>query len=77
MPRDAAQLLQEALELPAEARAALADRLLNSIDTQVDEDAEQAWHEEIDRRLASLDGGTAQPIAWDAVRTKLSDQLPR
>jgi putative addiction module component (TIGR02574 family) len=59
MPRDPARLLQEALELLAEARA------------------ERAWHEEIDRRLASLDEGTAQPIPWDEVRAKLSGQLRR
>ncbi len=39
MGRDAAEILKEALALPAEARAALADSLLDSLDTEVDENA--------------------------------------
>jgi putative addiction module component (TIGR02574 family) len=55
MARDAAQLLHEAMELPVEARAALADSLLDSLDSEIDADAENLWREEIERRLASLD----------------------
>jgi hypothetical protein len=40
MKRDAAEILKEALELPTEARAVLAGSLLDSLDTDVDEDAE-------------------------------------
>ena len=43
MKRDAAEILKEALALPTEARAALAGSLLDSVDTDVDEDAEAAW----------------------------------
>ena len=42
MKRDTAEILKEALTLPPEARAALADSLLDSLDTEVDEDAEAA-----------------------------------
>jgi hypothetical protein len=37
MAKDAGQLLKEALSLTPEARAALADSLLESIDAEVDE----------------------------------------
>jgi len=37
------QLLQEALELPQPARAALADSLIESLDEEVDENPEAAW----------------------------------
>src|SRR5262249_28657638 len=40
MKRDAAEILKDALALPTEARAALAGSLLDSLDTDVDEDAE-------------------------------------
>src|SRR4051812_11075052 len=40
MKREAAQILKDALALPTEARAALAGSLLESLDTEVDEDAE-------------------------------------
>lgn len=67
MPREAAQLLHEALELPPEARAALADSLLDSLDAEVDADTEQAWREEIERRAISLDKGTANLVPWEEV----------
>ena len=51
------KVLQEALRLPAEARAALAGRLLESLDGPVDEDAEAAWSKEIARRIDDLDKG--------------------
>jgi len=41
MARDAAQLFHEAMELPEEARAALADSLLDSLEAEIDPDAEQ------------------------------------
>ncbi|MGC2162499.1 MAG: addiction module protein [Silvibacterium sp.] len=77
MSRNPAQLLHEALELPAEARAALADSLLNSLDTEIDIDAEQAWREEIERRLASLNQGTAQRLSWDEVQSHFMNRLQR
>ena len=40
MKRDAAEILKDALGLPTEARAALAGSLLESLDTEVAEDAE-------------------------------------
>jgi Putative addiction module component len=48
---DPKQLLEEALLLPTEARAALAGELIQSLDDHVDEDAEEAWSSEIRRRL--------------------------
>jgi putative addiction module component (TIGR02574 family) len=65
------------MELPAEARAALADSLLNSLDSEVDTDAEQLWREEIELRLASLDDGSAQLIPWSEVHARLSARLQR
>jgi len=77
MPKDAAELLRDALALPPEARAALADSLLESLDAQVDEDAEAVWREEIHRRLTELDNGAVQLIPWDDARRRLWGRLPR
>jgi hypothetical protein len=56
MKRDAAEILNEALALPTEARAALAGSLLDSLDTDVDGD-EAAWAIEVNQRVAELDSG--------------------
>ena len=77
MPREAAQILHEALELPPEQRAALADSLLNSLDSDVDADVEQAWREEIERRIESVRNGTVSLVPWEEVQARLLSRLKR
>lgn len=72
MKREAAEILKDALSLPTEARAALAGSLLDSLDTEVDEDAEAAWAAEVSRRVRELDSGIVQAIPWAEVRRRLA-----
>ena len=72
MKRDAAEILKEALALPIEARAALAGSLLDSLDTDVDDDAEAAWAAEVNRRVAELDSGAVKTIPCAEVRRRLA-----
>jgi len=74
MKRDAAEILKDALALPTEARAALAGSLLESLDTEVDEDAEAACASEINRRVAELETGVLRPIPWADVRRRLAQR---
>jgi putative addiction module component (TIGR02574 family) len=71
MKRDPADILKEALALPPEARAAVASSLLESLDDEVDEGAEEAWKEEIARRLDDIDKGKVKLIPWATVRCRL------
>jgi putative addiction module component (TIGR02574 family) len=71
MSMDATDLLNEALGLPPEARAALAARLIESLDETVDPDAERLWAEEITRRLKEFDEGRSQAIPWPEVRDSI------
>ncbi len=57
----------EALGLPPEERAKLAQKLLLSLDTLSEEESEQAWLIEADRRARELDRGDVQPISADEV----------
>ena len=50
-------LLNDAMRLPDEQRAALAAALIESLDESVDEDAEAAWSVEIARRLQQVQSG--------------------
>ena len=70
-------MLNEALKLPTEARAALADLLLDSLDVEVDEDAEQAWRQEIQQRLHDIDSGAVKLIPWADARRRLQSRLQR
>jgi putative addiction module component (TIGR02574 family) len=75
MAKDAGDLLQEALSLPPEARAALADSLLESLEAKVDEDAEIKWREEIRKRMAELDSSAVRAISWSEVENRLRERL--
>jgi putative addiction module component (TIGR02574 family) len=77
MPKDAAELLRDALTLPPEARAALADSLLESLDLEVDDDEEARWQEEIHRRLQEIDSGAVTLIPWDEAHRRLRARLHR
>lgn len=64
----------EALELPSSDRAQLATRLIASLEGETPDDpaeVERAWEEEIRRRLAELDAGTAELIPADEVFAEL------
>jgi putative addiction module component (TIGR02574 family) len=71
MTEEATRLLEEALRLPPEARAAIAGRLMESLDEQVDEDAEAAWAKEIARRLEEVDSGKVATIPWAEARRRI------
>ncbi len=74
MKQDPNNLLKEALKLPPEARAALAGSLLDSLDQEVDEGAEVAWHAEIDRRLRELDTGKVKTVPWAEARRRIASR---
>jgi putative addiction module component (TIGR02574 family) len=77
MSRDAGEILKEALDLPPEARAALADSLWESLDSEVDSNAEAKWRMEIQRRLADLDSGSVTAVPWSQARLQLLSKLPK
>jgi putative addiction module component (TIGR02574 family) len=66
---------QEALLLPQEDRAKLAQKLLLSLDTLSEEESKQAWLVEADRRARELDNGNVQPISAEEVRRKARSLL--
>ena len=74
MTAEADRLFQEAMKLPPEARAALAGSLIESLDLNVDEDAEAAWAAEIAKRIRELDEGAVRPISWAEVRRRIIDR---
>jgi hypothetical protein len=57
------ELRRAALALDPSLRASLAHELLNSLETLSDAEIEQLWVEEVLRRDAELDAGTAGTIS--------------
>lgn len=72
MSLETKRLLQQALKLPPEARAALAGQLLDSLDEEPDPDAEVAWEREIAQRLRELDDSEVRPIPWSEARRAIA-----
>lgn len=72
MNREVSELLEKALSLPPEARAALAGSLLDSLDDNVDADAEEQWNKEIAHRIQELNSGKVKPIPWAEARRQIS-----
>lgn len=68
MKSDLSEILKEAMQLPPEARAALATSLLESLDDTLDADAESAWEAEIAKRVKELDLGISTPVPWSEAR---------
>jgi putative addiction module component (TIGR02574 family) len=68
---DPKQLLSEALRLSPEERAALAGELIQSLDIDVDPNAEAAWSAEIRSRLDALDAGSAETVPWSEARRRI------
>lgn len=72
MTQQALDLLQKALSLCEEERADLACSLMDSLDSVVDADAEAAWAEEIERRVADLEAGKEKTVPWDGIQRRIS-----
>jgi putative addiction module component (TIGR02574 family) len=72
MTQEVSELLKKALALPAEARAALAGSLLDSLDDTLNASAEEEWSREIARRIAELDSGKVKPVPWADARRQIS-----
>jgi len=71
MGSEATKLVESALKLPPEVRAAMAGSLLDSLDTAVDADAETDWEQEIARRLKDLDSSYPHLVSWSDARRKI------
>jgi len=65
------QILSAALSLPESDRATLAASLIRSLDADADPKADEAWASEIQRRVASIDDGTARLVPWDNVMSAM------
>jgi putative addiction module component (TIGR02574 family) len=68
---DLEALSREALALPVQARAKLAEQLLSSLDALSDEENEQLWFQEAARRAEELGRGSAKRISAEDVQREV------
>ena len=76
MPTAADRVVEEALDLPADARIGLVDRILSSLNLPTRPDIDRMWSEEAERRVAQIDRGEVELIpgedVFDKIRRKYS-----
>lgn len=75
MSAKAEQIVAEALELPAAARAFVAEKLIESLDTDAGTELSPAWKREIRRRCQEIDRGQVQLRDAEAVFAKARASL--
>lgn len=74
------EIEKQALQLPLKERSELAHRLIVSLDGEPEDSPEaiaQAWNEEIARRVAEIDAGTAKLIPHEEVLTEIDELLKK
>lgn len=54
------KIISEALNLPPEARAFLAEKLIESLDIELDATISPGWRQEVRRRCREIDEGRVQ-----------------
>ena len=67
---DLAEVLKSALDLEVEDRAALAERLLSSLEELSPDEADRVWAIGAERRLEQLRDGRASTVAAEEVHKK-------
>ena len=70
MSSEISELLKRALALPPDERAALANTLLDSLDA-TGESVQEAWDEEVARRIEDLKKGKAVTVPWEQLHREL------
>jgi putative addiction module component (TIGR02574 family) len=71
MSRNLKDIAAEALELPLDARAELASQLLDSLDDISEEESDQLWALEAERRYAEYKAGNIEAVPAEEVFAKL------
>lgn len=71
------QIAEEALSLPSDARALLADRLVESLDPAEDEDIRQLWVNEACRRRDEVHNGRVQTIPGDVALAQVRQAIKK
>lgn len=67
-------IINEALKLSEGDRLDVAQRLIESLEGPPDPDADQAWSAEIQRRLKSIDEGSACLVPWPKARQTIAGE---
>lgn len=69
------QLIQEALSLPSASRALLADKLVESLEFDIDETIQTSWTTKAKKRRDEVRSGMVQPIPGEEALAQVRQLL--
>jgi putative addiction module component (TIGR02574 family) len=73
----AEKIYEQALDLPIDDRLILIDKLLISTNLPTQNDIDQAWSKEVERRCQELDSGKARLIPGEEVFEKIKKRFSK
>ena len=71
------KILKEALLLPADQRASLVERLLQSLNLPTEAEINRLWAEEVERRVSQLESGKVDLIPGEKVFARIRAKYQR
>ena len=77
MPTVTERVVEEALELPADARLGLVERLLTSLNLPSQPDIDRLWADEVERRVTQVDRGEVELIPGEKVFERIRQKYQR
>jgi putative addiction module component (TIGR02574 family) len=75
MSSEARKILENAMALSPDERAALAHELLASLDADRDASVDEAWGAEITERAERFRAGKSKGIAWEDAKARLVERF--
>lgn len=75
MIQNSEKVISEAMSLPPGARALLADRLLDNLDSPGRKEIDRLWAEEAERRIQQIRTGEVEPIPGEEVFKEIRKSL--
>ena len=77
MPIVAKKVIDEVLQLPADARASLVEQLLTSLNLPTQPEVDRLWAKEAERRIAQIDKGKVKLLPGAKVFSDLRKKYGR
>ena len=72
MKPTAKKVLAAALALSERDKAKVAEGLIAALDERPEEDIDEAWAAEIERRSKQIDAGVVKPVPWSRMKRSIS-----
>ena len=67
--------LDQVLALPCEDRVTVAEKLLQSLNSPMQSEIDQAWGEQVERRIDEIDSGEVKLIPGEEVFSDIRERL--